>query len=139
MDSYRLLRRQLQFAEVTHSNRLEPAVGAIHHFRDQAEHHRSGHVLDHRVVKKAIVEDSIRGDMEAAAFPGSVAGDEHEDILIDLFLVRNDLHSGRVVVEKDRFYHRPEIQRESLQPSDFIGINRNRGVKTNSDRVVPVL
>jgi hypothetical protein len=121
----------LQFAEVTHSNRLEPAVGAIHHFRDQAEHHRAGHVLNNHVVKKTIVEDSIRGDIEAAAFPGSVAGDEHDDILIDLFLVRNNPHSGRVVVEKNRFYHRPEIKRESLQPGDFIGINRNRGVKAD--------
>ena len=98
---------QFEFTELPHPDLLKAAVGAFHHFGDQAKHHQTGDVFDHRVVEYAIIWFGIRRDEETASLTRTVAKDKHEHPLLDGFFIGDDFHEGSIVIAQDGQDHGP--------------------------------
>ena len=75
--------------------------------------------------------------MKAAALARAVADGQHEGVLLQRLAVGLNRHGGGVVVAQDGLDDRPQVHAEALQACNPVGVDRDRGVETDAEGIVP--
>ena len=85
-------------AELTHAHLFEATVRALHHFREQAQHHQARDMANPGVIQDAIGIDCRWCNMKAAAFPVAVAQDKHHGLFIPALSIAPYMQKRRIMI-----------------------------------------
>ncbi len=109
MDIQGLVALDVHRAELTHAHLFETTVRALHHFRQQAQHHQARDTANPGVIQDAIGVYRRWCNMKTAAFPVAIAQDQHHGLLIPALSIAAYMQERRIMIQHDRLKHSQEI------------------------------